>query len=118
MNGPVLIVGAGLLGTSVGLALARENVEVLLQDVNSENVRTASGLGAGRLFAEGDLPVLVVVAVPPDHLGDEIAAALGFGAIVTDVGSVKAGPLAAVREQVDAEALTRYVGSHPLAGSE
>lgn len=118
MQGPVLVVGAGLLGTSIGLALSRENVEVVLQDVNAENVRTATGLGAGRAVAPDDRPALVVVAVPPDHLADEIAAALMSGAVVSDVGSVKQAPLDAVREQVDAEALTRYVGSHPLAGSE
>ena len=118
MEGPVLVVGAGLLGTSIGMALSRANVEVVLQDVNAENVRTASGLGAGRPVRPEDRPALVVVAVPPDHLADEIAAALTSGAVVTDVGSVKQAPLDAVRDQVDAEALTRYVGSHPLAGSE
>ena len=117
-TGPVLVVGTGLLGTSIGLALARAGVEVWLSDVNQENVRTASGLGAGRAVTTEDRPALVVVAVPPDHLADEIAAALTSGAVVTDVGSVKLAPLEAVREQVDAEALTRYVGSHPLAGSE
>lgn len=115
--GPVQIVGAGLLGTSIGLALRAHGVDVLLSDVNPENVRTAHGLGAGRA-ADGERVALVVVAVPPDHLADEIAAALGTGAVVTDVGSVKLAPLVGVRAQVDAEALTRYVGSHPLAGSE
>ena len=118
MNGPGLVVGAGLLGTSIGLALSARGVDVVLQDVNPENVRTATGLGAGRAATDADRPTLVVVAVPPDFLADEIAAALTSGAVVTDVGSVKAAPLEAVREQVDAGALTRYVGSHPLAGSE
>lgn len=118
LRAPVLVVGTGLLGTSIGLALARARVEVLLSDVSEENVRTATGLGAGRALADGDIPALVVVCVPPDELADEIAAALSSGTIVTDVGSVKQAPLAAVRQQVDAEALTRYVGSHPMAGSE
>ena len=48
LTGPVEIVGTGLLGTSIGLALARRGVEVLLTDLASEHVRTASGLGAGR----------------------------------------------------------------------
>ena len=64
-------------------------------------------------------PQLVVVAVPPDHLGTEIAHALvGTDAVVTDVGSIKGGPLAEARDLVDAVALARYVGSHPMAGSE
>ena len=83
-------------------------------------LRTASGLGAGRPVAAGDRPRLVVVAVPPDHLGGAIAGALTGHreAVVTDVGSIKAAPLRAVRAQVDEEALGRYVGSHPMAGSE
>jgi prephenate dehydrogenase len=61
----------------------------------------------------------VVVAVPPDHLAAAIVEALtGSSAVVTDVGSVKGAPLAAVSERVAPEALARYVGSHPMAGSE
>lgn len=116
LTGPVEVVGTGLLGTSIGLACARAGVEVLLSDVSPEHVRTASGLGAGRARTPGDRPTLVVVAVPPDHLGAEIARALaGTDAVVTDVGSVKTGPLAAVR---DLPGVERYVGSHPMAGSE
>jgi len=118
--GPVLVVGTGLLGTSIGLALARRGVEVLLADATEEHVRTASGLGAGRPVTDVDRARLVVVAVPPDHLGDAITEALHRhpDAVVTDVGSVKAAPLAAVRDRVDEAALARYVGGHPMAGSE
>jgi prephenate dehydrogenase len=117
---PVLVVGAGLLGTSIGLALKRHEVEVLLADVSEEHVRTASGLGAGRPLSVGDRPGLVVVAVPPDHLATAIGEALRrhADAVVTDVGSVKAAPLAAVRDRVAPEDLARYAGSHPMAGSE
>ena len=64
LTGPVEVIGTGLLGTSVGLALARSGVEVLLSDVSSKHVRTASGLGAGRPRTDADRPQLVVVAVP------------------------------------------------------
>jgi prephenate dehydrogenase len=112
---PVLVVGAGLLGTSLGLALRRHGVEVLLADINPEHVRTASGLGAGRPHA-GETPGLVVVAVPPDHIGTAVAAALASGAaVVTDVGSVKTAPLV---ELDGVTGVDRYVGGHPLAGSE
>src|SRR6188472_3500927 len=47
----VYLHGAGLLGTSLGLALRRRNVEVLLTDRHPEHVRTATGLGAGREYA-------------------------------------------------------------------
>ena len=119
LTGPVRVVGAGLLGTSIGLALTRRGVQVLLRDVNHENLRIAAGVGAGRPDPGGVDPQLVVVAVPPAYLAAEIVAALGDStAVVTDVGSVKAGPLAAVRARVGAADLARYVGSHPMAGSE
>jgi prephenate dehydrogenase len=118
VRGPVAVIGAGLLGTSVGLALRARDVEVVLSDVDAENLRTATGLGAGNPGSWQDAR-LVVVAVPPDHLGSTIAAVLsGSSALVTDVGSVKSAPLAEVAGQVPPDALTRYVGSHPMAGSE
>jgi prephenate dehydrogenase len=112
---PVVVVGAGLLGTSLGLALRRRNVEVLLTDRHPEHVRTATGLGAGREYA-GQRPGLVVVAVPPDHVGAEVARALTeTDAVVTDVGSVKTAPL---RTLEGVAGIERYVGGHPMAGSE
>ncbi|GAB3769780.1 prephenate dehydrogenase [Nocardioides ginsengisegetis] len=117
VRGPVLVVGTGLLGTSIGLALHRQGVEVWLRDLVAENVRTASQLGAGVPAPGQGAPALVVVCVPPDLLGAEIGAALATypEAVVTDVGSVKSAPLAAVGQH---PGRGRYVGSHPMAGSE
>ncbi len=118
LAGPVEVVGAGLLGTSIGLACGRAGVETFLHDVSSEHLRTASGLGAGRPRRPEDRPQLVVVAVPPDQLGSQIVEALRrTDAVVTDVGSIKSEPLQTVGEQLPDE-LSRYVGSHPMAGSE
>src|SRR6478609_9925663 len=103
LRGPVEVVGAGLLGTSVALACRRAGLEVLLTDLSADHVRTASALGAGRPRTPADRPQLVVVAVPPDHLGTAIADALrASDAVVTDVGSVKAGLHAQVVEAVGA----------------
>ena len=115
----MLVVGTGLLGTSIGLALRRHDATVWLSDVSPEHVRTASGLGAGVAAPEDGTPALVVVAVPPDLLGPEIARALTShpGAVVTDVGSVKSAPLEELRAKA-VPGLERYVGSHPMAGSE
>ncbi|GAA4692983.1 prephenate dehydrogenase [Nocardioides nanhaiensis] len=119
LDGPVEVVGTGLLGTSIALACRRAGLEVLLTDVAEEHLRTASQLGAGRPRRPEDAPQLVVVAVPPDHLGAVIERVLGEGgrddAVVTDVGSVKTGPLEAVAAHPRSH---RYVGSHPMAGSE
>jgi prephenate dehydrogenase len=117
--GPVLVVGAGLLGTSIALALRRRDVGVALRDTRGEHLRIASGLGAANLDADAVHPRLVVVAVPPDALAEQIAVALqGTDAVVTDVGSVKCAPLEGARRRVTADQLTRYVGGHPMAGSE
>ena len=113
LTGPVEVVGAGLIGTSIALVCRRLGLEVVLRDDSAKNVRTATGLGAGRAATPADRPQLVVVAVPP-----AIDALRRTDAVVTDVGSVKAAPLEAVAAQVAASDLARYVGSHPMAGSE
>jgi prephenate dehydrogenase len=119
LEGPVLVVGAGLLGTSTALALRRRGVDVALRDISRENLRIATGIGACNVDAADVVPQVVVVAVPPDHLAEEISAALtGTDAVVTDVGSVKTAPLEQTRGKVSTAELARYVGSHPMAGSE
>ncbi|MEU4191523.1 prephenate dehydrogenase [Kribbella sp. NPDC026611] len=120
LRGPVRIVGTGLIGTSIGLALARLGVVVELVDANPDSALMAERIGAGSRLVQIE-PQLVVVAVPPDHVGAVIAEQLEqTDAIVTDAASVKSKPLADARGltgdlTVD---LTRYVGSHPMAGSE
>ena len=111
----VLVRGVGLLGTSLGLALTEIGVEVFLEDVDARAVATATGMGAGSGQPCED-PDLVFVAVPPQALAHEVAAALRRfpNATVTDVGSVKAEPLATLGE----EDLARYVPGHAMAGRE
>lgn len=122
----VLIVGAGLMGTSTGLALRRAGVEVLLSDTSPGHLRLAVSLGAGMPIepgvepgAAGVEPDLVIVGVPPAALGSVVAEQLARhpNATVTDLGSVKAQALAAIAERTP-DGIERYVGSHPMAGSE
>lgn len=118
VQGTVRIVGAGLLGASIGHALSARGVDVALDDTSPSQLRLAIDYGAGRRAADGDDPALVVVAVPPDVTADVIERELARfpRAVVTDVASVKLEPLRALRERgVD---LTHYIGSHPLAGRE
>ena len=118
LGGPVRIVGAGLLGASIGLALRARGVDVILSDISPSTVTLAVDYGAGRVPAEGDTPELIVVCVPPDVVATTVAAELAAypNALVTDVASIKLAPLDELRALgVD---LSRYIGSHPMAGRE
>ncbi|WP_439594132.1 prephenate dehydrogenase [Microbacterium sp.] len=118
VHGTVRIVGAGLLGASIGHALSALGVDVALADTSPAQLRLAVDYGAGRAARDDDRPGLVIVAVPPDVTADVIERELTAfpDAVVTDVASVKLEPLRALRARgVD---LTHYIGSHPLAGRE
>jgi prephenate dehydrogenase len=118
IRGRVRIVGAGLLGASIGLALRSQGVDTIMHDVSPGALALAIDYGAGRAATPSDEPHLIIVAVPPDQTAAVVAQELAAfpRAIVTDVASVKALPLAELRAAgVDT---TRYVGSHPLAGRE
>lgn len=118
LTGQVRVVGAGLLGASIGLGLRARGVDVILADASPATLNLAIDYGAGRAETAGDAPALIVVSVPPDLTASVVAAELAAypGAVVTDVASVKAAPLAELRASgADVE---RYVGSHPLAGRE
>ncbi|MDM4764301.1 prephenate dehydrogenase [Galbitalea sp. SE-J8] len=118
VRGPVRIVGAGLLGASIGLRLTELGVDVALDDASPTTLRLAIDYGAGRATAPGDQYQLVVVAVPPDVTAATVAAELAAHpeAMVTDVASVKSRPLAELRA-LGAD-VGRYLGSHPMAGRE
>ena len=118
VDGPVRIVGTGLLGTSIGLVLRRRGVEVSLVDTSPTAVALAVEYGAGHKATGSENPALVVVAVPPDVAASVVAAELAAfpDAVVTDVSSVKGSIVAELKDAgVDA---SRYVGSHPMAGRE
>lgn len=117
MSTPAIkIVGAGLLGTSLGLALKKHGITASLSDQSKANLRLAIEYGAGQeLNVEPDL---VVVCVPPDMTAEVVAAELKKhpSATVTDVASTKSQIAQQVQElSVDHE---RYIGSHPMAGRE
>jgi len=127
MIGPrtVGIVGLGLIGTSIGLALRQRRVaeRVVGMDTDVSAVEAARARGAldkgaatYDLLQEADL---VVVAVPPDAVVEvavQAAKVLRAGAVITDVASTK-GPIVRALEQ-RLPRRVRYVGGHPMAGSE
>lgn len=114
----VLVVGAGLIGSSVGLALRARGATVHFLDRDPTALRLAVELGAGVAGAPDTDPELVVVAVPPASTGKVI---LGLQrkylqSIFSDVGSAKSH-LQRELERSDAD-MTRFVGGHPMAGRE
>ena len=116
-NPEIKIVGAGLLGTSLGLALARQSIIATLEDQSKANLRLAVEYGAG--VESGPEPDLVIVCVPPDMTADVVIEQLQKhpGAIVTDVASVKSKVAQDVALALPDHA-HRYIGSHPMAGRE
>lgn len=110
--GPVLVIGCGLLGTSIALALSERGTRVHLRDARPSTVEVAASLGAGTADPV-ESPVLVVVAVPPAAVIDTVQSALEEfpAAIVTDVASVKTAICETVTDP-------RFVPGHPMAGKE
>lgn len=114
----VVVIGVGLIGASIGSALTQAGWPVHLRDAKSSHTRVAETLGAGSAAPPvAEAVDLVVVAVPPRALAGVGAEALSDypRATVTDVGSVKAEVLDAVWGHREVH---RYVGSHPMAGTQ
>lgn len=122
---PVLIIGTGLIGTSLALSLRRVGVTVWLEDRDPGPLQVAVSMGAGEplaaQLAAGADPArvgLVVVAVPPAVTPARVTDALRRypNAVVTDVASVKVPVLRVLAAA--GVAAGRYVGGHPMAGRE
>ncbi|MGI5227493.1 prephenate dehydrogenase [Actinoallomurus iriomotensis] len=115
----VVVIGTGLIGTSVALALRERGDEVRLTDRDPVSVRMAAELGAGVPLEDGDGPAdVAVIAVPPAAVAATLldAQKRGLARVYTDVASVKSRPL---REAAELGCdLTCYVAGHPLAGRE
>lgn len=123
----VTLVGVGLLGGSLGLALKARK---LVGHVEGYVRRAASVTECEQLgvvdHATTDLLVavrdadLVVFCTPLAQmrpLAEQCATTLKPGALVTDVGSVK-GPVVTELEPLFAKAGAQFIGSHPMAGGE
>jgi prephenate dehydrogenase len=114
----VAVVGTGLIGTSVALALREKGSQVWLTDSDPAAARLAADLGAGELLPEGVTADVAVIAVPPAAVAGTLAAAQArnMARCYTDVASVKQLPVAQARDAgCD---LTCFVPGHPLAGRE
>ncbi len=115
----VAVVGTGLIGTSIALALRERSWPVWLTDADPAAARMAADLGAGELLPDSAVPAdVAVISVPPDAVAATLAAAQArdLARCYTDVASVKQLPVARARE-LGCD-LTGYVPGHPLAGRE
>lgn len=114
----VLIVGSGLIGTSIGLALRGREHTVWLLDRNEEHLAQAIDMGAGERLTVEATPDVVVVATPPTHVSTVIEQLVDkyVNATFTDVASVKTQPVREV--EAFTPATSRFVGGHPMAGRE
>lgn len=122
----VSIVGVGLIGGSIGLALRTRGLAGRVVGIGrrQQSLDTALQIGAidsattdlAQGVAEAEL---VVVATPIERIVEhvrQVAAACPVAALITDAGSTK-GEIVAELERALPKS-TRFVGSHPLAGSE
>jgi prephenate dehydrogenase len=115
------IVGTGLIGTSIGLALARDGGTAVLVDADPARARAAAALGAGAAGEWADLADCdhLVVAVPPAATGQVIQRLLRLNlmATISDVASTKAHVLHEI-ETLSPDLSRRFCGGHPIAGRE
>lgn len=133
-----VVIGTGLIGTSVALALRACDVQVWLADADTESLRLAASLGAGEPLAAAQSAVdvtstgldagqchidrpradVAVIAVPPAAVARtlEDAQRRGLARVYTDVASVKQLPVQqAAKLGCD---MSSFVPGHPLAGRE
>ncbi|PLS16343.1 prephenate dehydrogenase [Bacillus sp. M6-12] len=126
MKGNVLVIGLGLIGGSVALAIKKEHKEACITgyDVNEQNIALAKVLGiidegcetVEKGAAQADLIVIAIPVLQTAAMIKRLAAMpLKKEVLITDVGSTKERIVEA------AAALTArgiaFIGAHPMAGS-
>lgn len=110
-----LIVGCGLIGTSLGLALARIGITAQLHDIRADHLQEAITAGAGVAWNQETDVDLILVAVPPGRTPDVLAdfADQYPEATLTDVASVKVPVIDHLNSIAE-----RLIAGHPMAGRE
>jgi prephenate dehydrogenase len=123
----VTLVGVGLLGGSLGMALRKRRLAKSVVGFvrRKASVAECKRVGAvslatqdlARAVKEAELIVLCTPIAQMRPLVEQMLPSLLPGAVVTDVGSVK-GSIVRELESLLAKAGAHFVGSHPMAGSE
>ncbi|HEX3798695.1 MAG TPA: prephenate dehydrogenase/arogenate dehydrogenase family protein [Verrucomicrobiae bacterium] len=123
----ITLVGVGLLGGSLGLAIKQRKLAAKVDGYvrRTVSIGEAESLGAVdhatrdllRAVENADLVILCTPLGQLREVVEKMLPALKVGAIVTDVGSVK-GSVVDELEPIVARAGAYFVGSHPMAGGE
>ena len=122
----IAILGTGLIGASIGLALKAnphvKDLDIVGYDREGSNARQARKLGAldrsegniAKAVRDANLIILAAPVLANHRLLEEIAPFVQEGAVVTDTGSTKAATTAVAREHLPNG--VSFVGGHPMAG--
>ncbi len=121
------IVGVGLLGGSVAKAARAESLVREIVGIGRDRSRLAPAVRDGALdrattdvesgLAGADFVVLAAPVLANEQLLERVWPLAEAGAVITDVGSTKAG-LARLARRLGEKRPLAFVGSHPMAGSE
>jgi len=124
--GTVAILGPGLLGGSLALALAERGLTRrlmiyarsprALDEIRLAGVDAELSTNPSEAVREADIVILCVPIEAMPGLVHEFRDALKPKALVTDVGSVKGSVVRDIEPLLEGRAL--WIGSHPMAGSE
>ena len=126
--GRVAIIGLGLMGASLGLALKRGGLAAMVIGYARRQETRQKALAGGvvdiacdRIEAAAHDANIIVICAPvgiiPGMMKAVAASAPAPGAVVTDVGSVKSR-IAAEGDRIFRGGRAGFIGSHPVAGSE
>ena len=116
----IAILGPGLLGGSIALACQSAGMNVILWGRKDERVKATQAIGLeatteiSEAVHKADLIILAVPVGAMPAVVESIISHLEADALVTDVGSVKVSPHQSLRPLLK----DRFIGSHPMAGSE
>ncbi|MEZ5341632.1 MAG: prephenate dehydrogenase/arogenate dehydrogenase family protein [Acidimicrobiales bacterium] len=106
------VIGSGLIGGSVAMGLRANDWHVSVSDVDESVEAMAMEVGAADAIGLDPDAEITIVAVPVSLIADEVERALAVTTgYVTDVGSTKLDICLAIDTP-------RFIGGHPMAGSE
>lgn len=123
----VLIIGAGLIGSSIARAAKSKagTSKVWMADRSADVIETVERLGIADGASEGSAhhfaarADLIILCVPPGKIAEvaaDILPVMKPGAVLSDVGSTKSAMIADIRPHLRAD--VAFIPGHPIAGTE